>query len=65
MSKQNHPNLNTISLAAAIAICIKENIRGNAQKAGMKVVFPLLSDDIAKFVEACSDTLDLLEAVKT
>jgi hypothetical protein len=62
MSEENRPNLNAVGLMCDIVASLEHRIRGNAGKAGMKVVFPLLKDEIQKFVEKCDEMLDLLEA---
>lgn len=59
MSIENRPNLNAAGLVTDITIALSKRIRGNAGEAGMKLVLPLLSDEIVKFVEHIDEQLNL------
>ena len=58
MSEENRPNLHAVGLMMDITDSIEKRIRGKAGKAGIKEVFPLLSEKINDFVNEVDEVLD-------
>lgn len=58
MSEKERPNLNAVGLQCSIIEGLEKYIRGKAGKAGMKVVLPLFSDEIQKFVNQVDESLN-------
>ena len=58
MSVENRPNLHAVGLLTDVFNAIENRIRGDAGEAGMKVVMPLIADDVRQFVERIDETLD-------
>jgi hypothetical protein len=58
MSIENHPNLHAVGLLVDIHNSLEKRIRGKAAEAGIKEVFPLLSDKIEAFVNDLDVLLD-------
>lgn len=59
MSKENRPNLNAVGLIVDIMESLEQHVRGPAQAAGFhQRVWPLLEDDVKKFIEQVDESLN-------
>lgn len=58
MSVANRPNLNAVGLMVDITDAVAKRIRGKAGEAGIQKVFPLITNQITRFVEEIDETLD-------
>lgn len=58
MSVENHPNFHAVGFLMDIYSSFEERVRGEAAKAGMPELLPLIADRITEFVNEIDEILD-------